>query len=399
MSLEGVIDICLRQSDMSGVSSELRRRIDNSVRLRAAVAFWTLRPGSLSANLADRLGRDGFVCVDFHKPTSLPALRELAALGANVHLHLEHPGLDLPAPSGMPNHLMHAKTMLFDLPDGLAELWVGSHNATSRALGGVNIELSLVVSLRQNAPLYREAEEFLCGVRGRCTGFDVENLDWYEWLQRDRVDSTKTVLYTAGDATVDLSGSLVTLFGDDASHMDGFPRPNKKFNVAVVQGHPDLQTVYAAKVIDLGLLPGADPVSGGVTFASRRHLFHFAGTIGVLGHASVPDPVKVARSAFFVTLELKNARQAGTYTVQPVAVSRFVEPIPNQSLRQVDDWFYKVEGLRKNAKLFSVPNEVPDAKPVRINLATLETWTNTSPVKKSVIRIGGNGAESDEDNE
>ena len=57
-----------------------------------------------------------------------------------------------------PAYLMHARMLLrFWSKDRTAELWVGSHNRTNRAVYGLNIEASLVAKLRDSSQLFIEA--------------------------------------------------------------------------------------------------------------------------------------------------------------------------------------------------------------------------------------------------
>ena len=124
-----------------------------------------------------QLGKtDSFLCVDIHHPTNLEALARMTSSGANVYLHLEklvkskrNPHL---FPYGMPPYLLHQKMLLFDYRGADAELWVGSHNWTSRAIHGPNIEASMVVTLKKTSRLYSEANSNLEAVRGFCEPMD-----------------------------------------------------------------------------------------------------------------------------------------------------------------------------------------------------------------------------------
>jgi HKD family nuclease len=105
--------------------------------------------------------------------------------GANVYLYLLNPN---PQPgelkSKVPPHLLHPKQLLFDYKDEPAELWVGSHNWTARALTGVNIEASLRVRLSSDSKLYADAAAFLDAIRANCVPFDVTAVNYYKWLQQ-----------------------------------------------------------------------------------------------------------------------------------------------------------------------------------------------------------------------
>jgi hypothetical protein len=58
--------------------------------------------------------------------------------------------------------------LLFWSKDRTAELWVGSHNWTNRAILGLNVEASLVIRVRDTAPPFRAAAGG-CVHRGRAS--------------------------------------------------------------------------------------------------------------------------------------------------------------------------------------------------------------------------------------
>ena len=57
------------------------------------------------------------------------------------------------------------------MPDRTAELWVGSHNWTRRALIGLNIESSLLVRLTDTSSLLRDSLDYLEEVKSICKVF------------------------------------------------------------------------------------------------------------------------------------------------------------------------------------------------------------------------------------
>ncbi|OGX85083.1 hypothetical protein BEN47_15305 [Hymenobacter lapidarius] len=79
--------------------------------------------------------------------------------------------------------MLHTKLLVFDLPGGQAELWVGSHNFTVFALGGGNREASLVLTLNRRAGLYRQAKAYLLALRQQCHRYDPNLYDQYLELQ------------------------------------------------------------------------------------------------------------------------------------------------------------------------------------------------------------------------
>jgi len=63
--------------------------------------------------------------------------------------------------------------LLFWANDGAAELWVGSHNWTKRALLGLNVEASLVLRLTMSSPLFAAAADYLARMKAVAEPFDV----------------------------------------------------------------------------------------------------------------------------------------------------------------------------------------------------------------------------------
>jgi hypothetical protein len=61
---------------------------------------------------------------------------------ANVYLHLYQlvSKNNVPDAKGMPDNLMHSKVNVFDDGSNTVQLWEGSHNATTRAMMGNNLE-------------------------------------------------------------------------------------------------------------------------------------------------------------------------------------------------------------------------------------------------------------------
>lgn len=388
MNLIGVHGIGFRNPDLSGVSGDLISRVSGSSRLRAAIGFWTLPPAALGKMLATRLSNDGFLCVDVHQPTQIDHLHGLVSQGANVFLHLEE--ASLPSEPRMPNGLMHAKALLFDMNQTMAELWVGSHNATARAYGGLNIEASIVIQLEQGCPLYREAEFFLNKVCQGSHQFDPGLIDWYKWIQKNRNERTEAVLHLIASNHYDFLGQKVTYFGNDENVVRSFPPPGGRLWVSMMDPLTFSETLYLSNVIDEGILRAANPKGGGLEFDARLHTFHSVGTKPETLGYSKPQQHKVDASAFFVTLELLRKEPPGTHTVNPVRSHRFVKPSVASrtatSRERIDPWFFETEGIPRSTSPILVANP-------RVALESLQPLNERifeanrrSPIRRVVIR-------------
>lgn len=172
---------------LRSIKQQLLDTIHRAEALYASICFWSIDPGFLSADLVKLLKADGSFCIaDIHSPTNVDKINLFYQQGA-THFFLFFKEL---RPKDRPDafierHLMHTKMLLFDLPDGKAELWVGSHNFTKQALTGINREASLVIPCHQNDALYSKTLAYLHSILEDedCHPFDPNQLDTYKKLQ------------------------------------------------------------------------------------------------------------------------------------------------------------------------------------------------------------------------
>jgi len=146
------------------IASNAYRRLNElsvgSVKINAAVCYWTMPPGELApAFIAALRHKDSSLVVDMHSPTSIDSLAKLNLAGVHVFLYLfQIVGKTEVADSkGIPDHLMHAKIFVFDYGTPEIKIWVGSHNGTRRALLGLNFEFATVISCERNSDLHLKA--------------------------------------------------------------------------------------------------------------------------------------------------------------------------------------------------------------------------------------------------
>lgn len=208
------IEVLPALEDPRTFCERLNQSIQSATTLRATVAFWTAEPNLISDRLPSLLSQpDSCLCVDLHLPTDIDQLANLVDQNANVRIHLRklEGGTEF-RNKEMPAHLLHAKTLLFDLPNDKAELWIGSHNWTRRALLGINVELSAIIQLSQDSDLYRDVKEKLNSIAKLCTEFDQNDIDYYKWLQGLSEDS-KPLIDLEGEQAGTLAGSEIAIFG------------------------------------------------------------------------------------------------------------------------------------------------------------------------------------------
>lgn len=190
------------------VVPRLNQTLEIAEALYASVAFWTISPGYLSARLEQLLAKSpSFCCVDLRGGTNLNRLLAFHdAKASELFLFLRK--VTQSSELALNRHLLHTKLLLFDLPDGQAELWVGSHNFTAYALGGGNREASLVLTVSQRTEIYQQAKAYLLALRQECTQFDRAQLDQYKQLQ-------------GTDDDPELECYVLPLFWDSQRHQRG----------------------------------------------------------------------------------------------------------------------------------------------------------------------------------
>jgi len=171
-------------SDRS-IHHQLGATICRAQGLYAAVAYWTIGPEVLHDQLVDLLSQpDSFCCVDLHLPTDVDKLHAFHRLGAR-QLFVQCHEVRQRGERHLHRHLLHTKLLLFDLPLGQAEVWVGSYNFTKQALLGANREASVVLTTTQGSDLYQQVRAYLAAIRAdaHCHRFDPARLDDYKKLQ------------------------------------------------------------------------------------------------------------------------------------------------------------------------------------------------------------------------
>ncbi|TDN37033.1 hypothetical protein A8B98_06480 [Hymenobacter sp. UV11] len=139
----------------------------------------------LHAQLVDLLSQpESFCCVDLHLPTDVEKLHAFHRLGAR-QLFVQCHEVRQRGERHLHRHLLHTKLLLFDLPLGQAEVWVGSYNFTKQALLGANREASVVLTTTQGSALYQQVRAYLEAIRAdaHCHRFDPARLDDYKKLQ------------------------------------------------------------------------------------------------------------------------------------------------------------------------------------------------------------------------
>jgi hypothetical protein len=308
---DDIIDIRLVPAwDSPSIRSILGGCIRESQLLQAAIAYWTVDDSVFGHPLAPRISApNGFLCVDLHMPTDIDALAALVRDGAHVRLYCE----DITTYRGdgkeEPPFLMHAKMLLFWKSDKTAELWVGSHNWTNRAVMGLNIESSLVIRLKDSSALFYEAAEYLQKIKAICQPFDLSRVDWYKELQKDREGRTTTSIDVEAPDASDLAGLEVSIFGTDEMDFEDVRAVRQKVYLAATDSIDETEHIYPAEINGVHRLNSANPSAGKIAFSPRRYAFR-AGRKGlpVLMPVAEVSADVLTNARYYVNLELKQRR-------------------------------------------------------------------------------------------
>jgi len=170
------------------ILERLHKSINGCTSLKGAIAFWTINPGKFS-HLADKLKHpESYCCVDIHKPADVDELERFAKKGANIYLFLYRLRKETCQP------LLHSKLLVFEYSDEKVEIWIGSQNFTDRAISGLNLEATSIITTRKNTELYKNVISYLNFIRTCCeemgkiypkmgAKFNINYTDFYKKLQ------------------------------------------------------------------------------------------------------------------------------------------------------------------------------------------------------------------------
>src|SRR5438874_2047722 len=269
---DGILDMTLLPAwSPPSVKAALIAALSKSTLLQAGIGYWTVNDALLGPHLARALkDNSGFVCVDLHPPTEVDTLAALAKNGAHVYIYYE----DIPTYTDQgrkePPCLLHSKMLLFWSKDRTAELWVGSHNWTNRAIHGLNVEASLVLRLKDSSGLFAAAAEYLSRMKSISEPFDVAKVDFYKEMQRKMSQGLAPVIELEAEDGGSVSGTTIAVFGTDRSELRRLGTVRREVNVVLFDPNSDEQFLYPATILHSGLLSASDPSAGGISLSPRR---------------------------------------------------------------------------------------------------------------------------------
>lgn len=319
---------------ITGNGLEKLNQLSRSARsIQGAVAYWTLPLDAFDPAFVRALAHpESFLCCDIHGPTSIDCLSSLRIKMANVYLHLYQlvGKNDVYDAKGMPDNLMHSKVYVFDDGSNTVQLWVGSHNATSRAMLGINFECAVLTSLDKSSQAYHQVMQHLHTIRRSSTIFNIEDIGLYRSLQGgwgedgfiEAIDSVNIALPI---------GTEIGIFGNISEDHKLLKKVGKRLYLALTEPTTEKETFYHAEITQSGIL------NGGLRFGNRRFALRFKPQIPTLGTISQVTSGVLKQASYFVTLKI------GT----PLPSSaRVVEAPPRKNWSDVRDdvYFQDVRG-------------------------------------------------------
>jgi hypothetical protein len=305
---DGVIDVKLCPEWKSpSIHRALRASLSKRALLQGAVAYWTVPDGLLGNKVSPALKHESaFMCVDIHLPTDIDALADLARSGAHVRLFCEEIATYADSGRKEPPCLLHPKMLLFWSPDKTAELWVGSHNWTRRAIFGLNVEYSVVLTLKDTSRLFCEAAEYLQQIKTICEPFDLGRVEYYKELQKNIDERTVPVIEVEARGADRLGQLEVTIFGTDARDLKELGTVRRKaFLSATENDGNEAEFLYPASITQVGELNSSNPTAGKLSFSPRRYAYRVGRRFPELLTPQEIGSSVLSGAQYYVTLELQ----------------------------------------------------------------------------------------------
>lgn len=176
------------------IASLIRAKLKHSVATSIVTGFAT--PGGLDELLEPMRTKPNTVenfVVGASTYPGFQALDNLLAVGVprdRLAVHLGHT-----APSGTRRHphirfrpMLHSKVYYMEMPGNEACAFVGSHNVTSYALGGLNGEASVLLTGDSRSPQFDTIRTHIAAARAQSTQYHPSMKEAYSWWFRQYIE-------------------------------------------------------------------------------------------------------------------------------------------------------------------------------------------------------------------
>ncbi len=386
---DGLLEINLLPAwDSPNVRLKLKSALSRSQLLQAAVAYWTVNDKMFGSCLPRALSHaSGFLCVDLHPPTDIDALASLVRQGSHVRLYCEDISTYTDDGRKEPPYLLHAKMLLFWSNDRTAELWIGSHNWTNRAILGLNVEASIVLRLRDSAGLFCTAANYLEKIKTISDSFDLSKVDFYKQLQRNMSAKTVPVIELEAKAAASLGNTTVGLFGTDDADLKELGTIQRDVYTSIFDTDSGKEFLYPSTILHSGVLAASNPSAGGISFSPRRQAYRQGRRFPILLPEGEVSNEVLRTAVYFVTLHLQGpdssvtAEYPATKTAAWDAVGEQLSPL----LRRLDPDARNILFRRREPRLRH-PVRLDTQESVALTLAEKRLLPEKRLVSRRILR-------------
>ncbi len=228
--------------------------LDNCQLFRGCTAFWTIDIDFFSSKkLAEALKKDNsFLCADMQLPTSITNIQKYYEYGATeIYLH-QYKLKD--------GYLLHSKILVFDSKNGTdAEIWIGSHNLTTFAITGLNLEASVSIKCKKTDKIYIDTCAYLEEIKNDfCLKFDPQLVNIYLKLQNEEDknvgDITQTIEIVGEDMNNLQNEQIIQLLSGSSREFSKYRMIGTEIYLHAYDIKTKLQHLYKCKIEQAGKL-------------------------------------------------------------------------------------------------------------------------------------------------
>ncbi len=187
------------------IASLVSAKLSQSVATSIVTGFAT--PGGINAIAPPIKARPSSIATFIVGAATYPAFRALDDLCASgvpmnrLHVHLGHTresgGRNNPIVRFHP--MLHSKIYYMELPDAQACAFVGSHNVTSFALGGLNGEAAVLIEGPVSAPEFAQVRDHIRTARDQSLPYTPDMKESLAWWTREFLDGLKAEVKLPND--------------------------------------------------------------------------------------------------------------------------------------------------------------------------------------------------------
>lgn len=332
---------------------KLKELSERSESIQAAVAYWTLPESILGHSFIKAIAHiDGFLCCDIHSPTSIESLCSLSSIGGNIFLNLYQitGKTEVPDSKGIPDNLMHSKVYIFNHADNNATIWVGSHNGTFRAMGGINTECALTIETERSSDLYKNISAHVWRIKRLSERFRNEDSDYYKMLQGGA--KCDQFIEVEDSSNTPLSrGTELSIFGSLMPDYEQLKKVGKKLYLSVINSSSGDERIYKVEINQSGLMKTAGNKAN-LSFNARRYAARTKYELPVLEpKQSVPKSV-YDQAEYFVSLTIIEDLPETTKALEASLERPWFNVPPGKYLESI-------RGIERDSADLRIPMESP----------------------------------------